>query len=204
MSEKQMSVGKRAYRLYNKVGATEKDKFNAQALIANEKPEDLDVYGKFVYAELIFWKMFSTASSYAQAIEIFQKIIVDKQSPKTLVVGACFFLGRMYELGLGVDYNMSMAYAHYCLANKLNPKACLKDIARLQDILNSQPKELSKNTPAKFKYDGAYETDETLEYYKYVHEWAQEYEQCKDSLKRNKFFYDDDPDEVDVDLYNIE
>ena len=207
MSEEKISIGKRAFKLYNKVGATEQDKVLAQILIAAEQPEDLDVYGKFVYAELIFWKRLSTASAYAQALEIFQKIIFDKQLPKQLIVGACFYLGRMYELGLGVDYNMGVAYAHYRLANKLNPKACLKDIARLQKILESKPKEFRKSTPDKYSYNGGYETDDTLEYYGYAHEWAQEYENCKQSLKDNRFFYPDDPDEVnldDIDMYCVE
>lgn len=202
MSETQLSVGKRAYRLYNKVSATERDKVNAKLLIDAEKFEDLDVYGRFVYAELIFWKMSSTAVTYAQAVEIFQKIIVDKQSPKTLVVGACFFLGRMYELGLGVDYNTKAADIHYRLANKLNPKACVKDIARLEKILSSEPKELIQKTPDRYRYDGGYEHDCLWEYYKYLGEWSEDYEKCKQSLKESKFFYADDPDEVEIDLYD--
>lgn len=207
MPENNISVGRLAYKLYNKVGATELDKARAKILINDEKPENLDVYGKFVCAELIFWNRSSNAYTYAQAIEIFQKIIIDKQSPKPMIVGACFFLGRMYELGLGVDYNMGAAYAHYRLANKLNPKACLKDIARLQKILDSEPKKIKKSTPDKFQYRDIYETDETWEYYKYLDEWSKEYEKCKQSLKDNKFFYPDDPDEVsldDIDLYCVD
>lgn len=207
MPDNNNSVGKLAYKLYNKVGATVLDKARAKVLISAEQPENLDVYGKFVYAELIFWNRSSNAYTYAQAIEIFQKTIIDKQSPKPMIVGACFFLGRMYELGLGVDYNMSAAYAHYRLANKLNPKACVKDIARLQKILDSKPKEFSKQTPDKFKYNGEYEPDATWEYYECIHEWSKEYDNCKKSLKDNKFFYPDDPDEVsldDIDLYCVD
>lgn len=203
MSETQLSVGKRAYRLYNKVGATELDKVRAQVLINSEKLEDLDVYGKFVYAEVIYWKRSSTATAYEQSMEIFQKIIIDKTSPRPLVIGACFFLGRMYELGLGCDYNMSSAYAHYRLANKLNPKACVKDIARLQKILNDTPQKINTATPDKFKYHGDDEPDQSWEYYKYVEEWSREYDKCKKSLKDNKFFYPDDPDEVEVDFYAV-
>lgn len=201
MSGTQLSIGRQAYRLYNKVGATEKDKVSAQILIAAEKFEDLDIYGRFVYAEVIFWKILSTPTAYAQAIEIFQKIIIDKQPPKPLVIGACFFLGRMYELGLGTDYNMGAAYAHYRLANKLNPKACVKDIARLQKILNDAPTKINTSTPDKFKYHGDDETDSEWEYYQCVHEWSQEYDKCRKSLKDNNFFYPDDPDEVEVDFY---
>lgn len=207
MPENNISVGRLAYKLYNKVGATELDKARAKVLIEAEAPESLDAYGRFVRAEIIFWNRNSNAYTYAQAIEIFQKIIVDKNMPKPLLVGSCFYLGRMYELGLGVDYNMSAAYAHYRLANKLNPKACLKDVARLQNRIESEPKEFSKSTPDKYKYDGEYEHDKTWEYYRYLDEWSKEYEKCKQSLKDNKFFYPDDPDEVnldDIDLYCVD
>ena len=52
MSAKQASAGKRAYKLYNRIGATDRDKVQAQILINAEKPEDLDVYGRFVRAFL--------------------------------------------------------------------------------------------------------------------------------------------------------
>ena len=207
MSETQLSVGRRAYRLYNKVGATELDKAQAKVLINAEAPESLDIYGKFVRAEIIFWDRHSTAYIYAQAIEAFQKIVIDRNMPKPLIVGSCFYLGRMYELGLGVDYNMGAAYAHYRLANKLNPKACVKDITRLQKILNAAPKKINTSTPDKYKYTCDYESDKTWEYYDYVQEWSQEYDKCKQSLRDNKFFYPDDPDEMNVDdilLYCVE
>lgn len=200
MSEKSISNGRRAYKLYNKVGATDKDKLQAQILMNDEKPEDLDVYGKFVYAEIIFWKRRSNAYTYAQAIEIFQKILLDKQLPRSLTVGACFYLGRCYELGLGTEHNINAAYAHYRLANKLNPKACVKDIERIQNILNSEAKAINKSTPDKYKFNDVGETDDDeLEYQQYLREWDEEYSKCKKSLKNNKFFYADDPDEVNVD-----
>lgn len=207
MSETQISIGKRAFKLYNKVGATERDKAQAKAMIDAEKPESLDVYGNFVYAELIFWSKTSNAYTYAQAIEIFQQIIVDKQLPKSLIVGACFFAGRMYELGLGVAYDMGTAYAHYRLANKLNPKACVKDIARLQKIQSAGKSKVKQSTPDDFQYLLIGETDKTWEYSIYMREWASEYEKCKQSLKDNRFFYPDDPEEVsleDIDLYCVE
>ena len=201
MEEKQRSNGKLAYKLYNKVGANEKEKAKAKKLIENEDLNSLDAYGKFVHAEIIFWDKNSTASLYNVAIEIFQGILLNKQSPKPLIVGACFFVGRMYELGLGVNYNLDAAYAHYRLANKLNPKACTKDIARLQKIQGTDPKTIKQSTPDKYKYkyNGIVETGSLWEYNKYLEEWATEYEKCKTSLKDNKFFYADDPDEVNVD-----
>lgn len=207
MQEKQMSNGKLAYKLYNKVGATEQEKARAKEIIDAEKPENLDIYGKFVRSELIFWDKSSCAYTYIQAIEVFQQIITDKQMPKTLVVGACFYLGRMYELGLGVDYDMNMAYAHYRLANKLNPKACIKDIARLEKILSSEPKQFSKDTPNRYAYRSIYEHDKTWEYNAYLRDCAEDYRKCQESLKRNRFFYPDDTDKKksdDVRLYCID
>lgn len=207
MSDTQISVGKRAFKLYNKVGATELEKAQAKVLINAEAPESLDIYGKFVRSEIIFWDRHSSAYTYAQAIEVFQKIILERDMPKPLIVGACFYLGRMYELGLGVDYNMGAAYAHYRLANKLNPKACVKDIARLLKILSAEQKKINTATPDKYKYYGIDESDKMWEYYKYLDEWSDEYERCKQSLKDNKFFYPDDHDEVsmdDIEMYCVE
>lgn len=206
MPEKLTSAGKRAYRLYNKKGATDLDKIQAQALIYGVKPEDLDVYGRFVSAEIIFWKRLSDRYAYAQAIEIFQKILLDKQLPKPLLVGACFFLGRMYELGLGTEHNAQAAYEHYRLANRLNPEACAKDVDRLQKLLNGERKNTASRTPDRFSYrDDDAPLDES-EYEEYLQEWAEEMESCQRSLADNGFFYADDPDEKDVDedeLYNV-
>ena len=97
---------------------------------------------------------------------------------------------------------MKAADIHYRLSNKLNTKACVKDIARLKKILNTAPKEVNKKTPDKYRYDGDFENDNTWEYYKYLGEWSEEYEKCKQSLKESKFFYADDPDEIEIDLYD--
>ena len=199
MSAKQASAGKRAYKLYNRIGATDRDKVQAQILINAEKPEDLDVYGRFVRAEIIFWSRLSSSYEQQEAFETFQTTLLDKNTPKPLLVGACFFIGRCYELGFGTDYNMSMAYAHYRLANKLNPKACVKDVARLQKIMNTEPPKANSATPDKFKYSDANETDTDWEYAENIDDWAKEFERCKKSLANNGFFYPDDPEEINVD-----
>lgn len=203
MSAKQASAGKRAYKLYNRIGATEHDKVQAQILIDAEKSEDLDVYGRFVRAEIIFWSRLSSLYEKQDAFEAFQSIVLDRKTPAPLLVGACFFIGRCYELGFGTDYNMSMAYAHYRLANKLNPKACTKDVARLQKIMNTEPPKANSATPDKFKYSDDDEADEEWEYAESIAEWAEEFRQCRKSLADSGFFYPDDPEEVDVDLYDV-
>ena len=55
MPENPMSKGRLAYKLFNKVGATEKDKARAKEIIDAESVDDLDEYGRFVLAELTFW-----------------------------------------------------------------------------------------------------------------------------------------------------
>lgn len=199
MPENKKSNGKLAYKLYNKVGATENDKVRARCIIAAENVETLDVYGKFVRAEIIFWNRFSSSYERQEAFETFQTTVLDKNTPKPLLVGACFFIGRCYELGFGTDYNMSMAYAHYRLANKLNPKACVKDVARLQKIMNTEPQKANSATPDKFKYYDTDEADTEWEYADNIDDWAKEFERCKKSLVNNGFFYPDDPEEVNVD-----
>lgn len=203
MPEKNISNGRLAYKLYNKVGATDAEKIRARCIIAEENVETLDVYGKFVRAEIIFWNRFSSTYERQEAFETFQTTLLDKNTPRPLIIGACFFIGRCYELGFGTDYNMSMAYAHYRLANKLNPQACLKDIARLQKIMNAEPQRLSTATPDKFKYYDTDETEAEWEYADSINDWAKEFEQCRKALADNGFFYPDDPEEVDVDLYDV-
>lgn len=196
---RKQTVGRLAYKLYNKVGATEREKERAIKIIEQTDVAALDEYGLFTRAEITFWNEYSSPYMRTEAFETFQKIILNNQLPHPLTVGACFFLGRCYELGFGADYNMSMAYAHYRLANRLNPQACLKDIARTRRILNSEPAKINKNTPKEYKYNGAVEVDDEWEYSKYLTEWGKEYESCKQSLKNSGFFYADDPDEINVD-----
>lgn len=205
MDEKQVSNGKRAYKLYNKVGATEREKQTAIKLIEQANADELDVYGKFVRAEIIFWSDNTSPYAKQEAFETFLHIILDKQTPKALSVGACFFAGRCFELGFGTDYDNAMAYAHYRLANKINPNACLKDVARLQKLLASEQKNFDKSTPEKFRYCGSATNEKwsEWEYEEYINDWIEEYEKCKISLRDNKFFYPDDPDETDVDMYDV-
>ncbi|MCM1194964.1 MAG: SEL1-like repeat protein [Corallococcus sp.] len=204
MPQSNVSNGKRAFKLYNKTGASEREKERAIQIINGEKTSDLDAYGRFVRAEIIFWQDFAPLQDRIDAFDTFRSMSCDNTLPTNLVVGACFFAARCYELGFATEQNFDSALICYRAANKLNPKACLKDIARLEKAQTSVKTEFDTATPPKFQYNGSWAADS----------WA-EWEVMNDdklhtniadglrTLKRTGFFYEDDPDEVDADLYSV-
>lgn len=203
MCETQNSLGRRAFKLYNKVGATERDKRQAIALIKDVPVDSLDEYGKFLRAEIIFWQDFATVQEKLDAFDTFRSMSVDNGLPLNLVVGACFYAGRCYELGFATEHDFESALICYRAANKLNPKACLKDIARLEKALSS-PQKINTATPPKFRFDGAWMTNY------YVADRVNREDDIHPNfidglktLKRTGFFYEDDPDEVEVDFYVV-
>lgn len=203
MIEKQNSVGKRAFKLYNKVGATEREKIKAMELIQGEAVESLDEYGKFVRAEIIFWRYNASLQDKEDAFDTFRAMSLNPSLPKNLIVGACFYAGRCYELGFACEHNFDAAVICYRAANKLNPNACLKDIARVEKMLSTQRKG-DTATPDKFKYDDStvadYRQEERINKADDIHT---NFIEGLKTLKRTGFFYEDDPDEVDIDLYNV-
>ena len=134
MIEKQNSAGRRAFKLYNKVGATEREKIKAMELIQGEAAENLDEYGRFVRAEIIFWRYNAPLQDKEDAFDTFRTMSFDQNLPVNLIVGACFYAGRCYELGFATGHDFDAALICYRAANKINPKACIKDISRLEKL----------------------------------------------------------------------
>ncbi|MDE7454479.1 MAG: hypothetical protein K2M64_01470 [Clostridia bacterium] len=204
MSQTQMTVGKQAFKLYNKVGATEREKQRAVDLIKGEAVDSLDAYGKFVRAEIIFWQDYASSQDRIDAFDTFRAMSIDANLPQNLIVGARFYAGRCYELGFATEHNFDSALICYRMANKLNPKACLKDIARLEKSQTQQPVKNANGTPAKYRYDGwtfaDYMAEERIKKEDDIHT---NFIDGLKTLKRTGFFYEDDPDEVDIDLYNV-
>lgn len=207
MSEKQTSNCKRAFKLYNKRGATDNDKVQAMVLLKQENPRDLDEYGIFLKAEITFWKRQSSLQERIDAFDTFRKMSCEQNLPLPLIVGACFFAGRCYELGFATEHNFEAALICYRKANKINPNACVKDIERLEkaiDAADKKPKTAA--TPDRFSYKDGVEGTGEIEYRNAIDEWAKDFEQCLTSLRDNRFFYGDDPDEINVDeieIYNV-
>ena len=204
MPEKQISIGRRAFRLYNKVGATKRERQKAIELIKDEPVESLDEYGKFLRAEIIFWQDYASLQDRQDAFDTFRAMSIDKSLPFNLVVGACFYAGRCYELGFATEHNFEAALLCYRAANKLNPKACLNDIARLEKLFSTPQQKINTATPQKFQFDGAWMTNY------YVADRVNREDDIHTNfidglktLKRTGFFYEDDSDEVEVDFYVV-
>lgn len=204
MSDTQISIGRRAFKLYNKVGATKREKQKAIELIQNEAVESLDVYGRFVRAEIIFWQDYASILDRIDAFDTFRAISIDTSMPLNLIVGACFYAGRCYELGFATEHNFESALVCYRAANKLNPNACVKDIARLEKLQSAAPVKNATATPAKYRYDGSCATDYVAnDRIKKEDDIHTSFIDGLKTLKRTGFFYADDPDEIDVDLYTV-
>lgn len=195
-----------AFKLYNKKNATREEIDYAKKLINNVKFESLNLYGKFVWAEIRIENCHFSERERAKACKFMQNLTKSKDLSTKMLVVANFFVGYCYELGIGTEQNRYRALRYYLRANKLNKKACRKDIARLKAKINPAKPEYPTATPDEFKYhftsdelDYGLTDMEQFEMHRYLRDLESDHAWRMINLEKTGFYYPDDPDEVSVD-----
>lgn len=214
LDEKMIADGRLAFKLYNKKHASNNEIRDAQRLLQDLDVNELDVYGKFVWAQIHLFKVYIQSKSRArEAFEMFVKIAQCSDTPKKLLVGAYYFVGRAYELGISVERNRSHALENYLEANKLNDKVCLSDIARVTKELHPTKPETEKGTPEEYRYKFCVDENEDdldkhiWEVYPYRDASATDHIRRMKTLKRTGFYYEDEMEIInlaDLDLYCVD
>lgn len=214
MDKKMIADGRLAFKLYNKMYASNNDIRDAKKLLKDLDVEQLDVYGKFVWAQVLLFRVYIRSKNRAhEAFEMFVKITQSPDTPKKLLVGAYYHIGLAYERGYGVECNRNHALENYLEANKLNNKVCLSDIARVTKALHPTKPETAKGTPEEYRYKFYVgESDDELE--KHIGEAYQiqgagnaDHRRRMKTLKRTGFYYEDEPEIInlaDLDLYCVD
>lgn len=215
MSEKLIADSRLAFKLYNKINASNDEIRKAKSLMENVDVNELDVYGKFVWAQIHLFRVYIKYKSKTRdAFEMFVQITQSKDTPKKVLVGAYYFVGRAYELGLGVERNRNHALENYLEANKLNNKVCLTDIARVTKALHPTKPQSEKGTPEEYRYkfyvpvnDDDLFDDLEPEVYRYRKASSADHLRRMKVLKRTGFYYEDEPEIVnlaELDLYCVD